>query len=328
MKTFCIITFLAFSTLSFSQKRGQVVALVPQNFTIESNSKASEYGKALCLEIQHRMPEYDDSYSVDMLEQVEINIENMKSMSLGEAESKGLVYLKHNGWLGYSFQRGENLPINIAVEINMRGSLYDNVIAPKNTDYDKSILPADFKDNDILSKLQDAQEDIWFNQVKRDLFDNKSSLVSDGSMTIESSPNEFINNLKKVLEDDDICKPSKVELCVDQRDVPVMSITFECELIDITLSTQGDITVGRSIENKYISLNHDKTVNVYDLFKEDIGLNDNTQKELCTFDKVCFSLDKYGLTTNMPNCSITKLALGEVIISDESTGNSVSLSFK
>jgi len=330
MKSAITIVLLIITAQSFSQKRAQTVALIPKNFTISPNTSHSQYGKALCLEVQHRAPQYSDSYAVEMLNFIEVVIDGAQPISLAEAESKKLVHLKQSS-LDYSFMRGENLSDNSKIEINMKGSLYDNIVAPKGINFDKTTLPDEFKDKDILSKLGSAQDDIWFNQIKRDLFNLKQSpLETNNSLTIKSSTEEFINNVAKVLDDQEICKPSEVQLCLTKGEAPSVSLGFQCRFgREITISTEGDITVGRSIENKYISLSQSNTFKVYDQFKQDISLENRESNDLCDFSSVCFSIRREGLPfVGFPDCSLYGILKGELTLTDNDTGRNISLKLK
>ena len=327
MKTILTLSFVFASLIITAQKRAQTMLLIPQNFTLSPNQKISSSGKSFCLEIQNSAPLWDTNYSIEMLEKVRVVVGNRTPISLFEAQQQGILYLRIG--FKYYFERGSKYQ-NEKITIEMSNKLSDNIIAPKGAKVDVSYFRdiLNYDKSSIISA--DFQGDLWFYQLKKDLFNQENprfELDSPREIYTEKT-DEFLENVRKVLEDNTYCGSFDAEFCVSQGKHPIATFSFKCENREITISTDGEVSVSRSIGNKYISLTEEKTFKLHDSFKKDVKVDESENP--CLWEKICFNInrsDKFPKPI-IPDCPIIDAVFNnKILLSNEVSGKTITLSF-
>lgn len=331
MKTILTLSFVFASLIMTAQNRAQTMLLIPQNFTLSPNQKISSSGKSFCLEIQNSAPLWDANYSIEMLKKARVVVGNRTPISLFEAQQQGILNLVNNDSLEfeYYFVRGSKYQ-NEKITIEMSDKLSDNIIAPKGAKVDVSYFRdiLNYDKSSIISA--DFQGDLWFYQLKKDLFKQanpKFELNSPRKIHAKKT-DEFIENIKRVLEDNIYCKPTDAELCFSKENSPTVSFSFTCKYIDITVSTDGEVSLSNTIGNKYISLTEEKTFKLHDSFKKDVKVDESENP--CSWEKICFNINKSDNFPKpiIPDCPIIDAVFNNKIsLSNEVSGKTITLSF-
>ncbi|PQJ80601.1 hypothetical protein [Polaribacter porphyrae] len=334
-----LCSYLVFVILiANAQNRPQTMVLIPETFKLEPGQKVSSNGKSFCLEIENYAPEVYNVYSYKKLKKLKITIGNREPISLEQAEIQKILYLKNDTKPNYNkqeleflyyFERGEKF-INEEITISMDDKLINNIIYPEGEKIDLKIFSEILDTNKSSIDSNDFQGDLWFHQIKTSIFEQKKTKFELNSPRKIHTKNgdEFIDKIKKVLNDNKYCKPSDAELCLLKNNIPTFSFSFDCEGKEITITTNGQISVSKSIGNKYFSITDEKTIKLFDLFKKDIKLDET--KESCSWDGICFKISKYFNSTEpkISGCpEINFILKNEISISDEEYGKSITFKF-